>query len=280
MQTWPLQRNCDDYYGNPRGSGGKASASWESKNLSHLVPPWAIYFDGQPIKSITVHYKAYNSLKRILEAIWLRLGKSQAEIDRVGLSKFSGSYNFRKMTSSNALSMHAYGCAVDFDSSNNNFGDTTPAMDRRVVEEFEREGWEWGGHWGTPDGMHFQAAWTRPNPARLGPLTASTRVTTKQLVEVSRKANLISRVRTWFTGLGISAGGVFTADNLGLFQGWYSVFSGLGKVALVIGAGALAYWVFAKYLLDMIKDDHDSGRWVPSSTVKPEPEPESADGVV
>jgi len=165
MPTWPLQKDCDTFYGNPRGGTGKASASWESANLTLVKCPWVLRYDGKPVKGLRVHKKCAESLQRVLAAIWDRLGHDQAEIDRIGMSIYGGGYNFRKMRGGSALSMHSWGCALDFDPARNGMGDTTPNMDKRVVEEFEREGWEWGGHW--KDGMHFQAAWTRPNPPRL-----------------------------------------------------------------------------------------------------------------
>jgi hypothetical protein len=165
MPNWPLQKDCDTFYGNPRGAAGKPSAAWESANLVLVKCPWVLRYDGTPVKGLRVHKKCAESLKRVLAAIWDRLGHSQAEIDRIGMSIYGGGYNFRKMRGGSALSMHSWGCALDFDPARNGMGDTTPNMDLRVVEEFEREGWEWGGHW--KDGMHFQAAWTRPNPPRL-----------------------------------------------------------------------------------------------------------------
>lgn len=53
------------------------------------------------------------------------------------------------------LSMHAWGLAIDLNTHDNWLGET-PQMDRRVVEIFERWGFEWGGHWKRPDGMHFE----------------------------------------------------------------------------------------------------------------------------
>lgn len=165
MPTWPLQKDCDTFYGNPRGGAGRPSASWESANLVLVKCPWVLRYDGKPVKGLRVHKKCAESLKRVLDAIWGRLDHSQAEIDRIGMSIYGGGYNFRLMRGGSRLSMHSWGCALDFDPARNGMGDTTPNMDKRVVEEFEREGWEWGGHW--KDGMHFQAAWTRPNPPRL-----------------------------------------------------------------------------------------------------------------
>lgn len=165
MPTWPLQRDCDTFYGNPRGAGGKPSAAWESSNLVLVKCPWVLRYDGKPVKGLRVHKKCAESLQRVLNAIWDRLDHNQAEIDRIGMSIYGGGYNFRLMRGGSKLSMHSWGCALDFDPARNGMGDTTPNMDKRVVEEFEREGWEWGGHW--KDGMHFQAAWTRANPPRL-----------------------------------------------------------------------------------------------------------------
>lgn len=272
MATWPLQSNCPSFYGDPRIENAK----WQSRWLIGIAPPWKIYFDGKPVNQIRVHRKCAESFIRILLAIWKRLGQSQAEIDRVGLSKFSGSYNLRTIRGSNALSMHAYGCAVDFDSANNSLGDTTPAMDRRVIEEFEREGWEWGGHWSRPDGMHFQAAWTRVNPARLGPMTQVARTTVRQLAVVSRKVTLLDRLRKFAAGIATAAGGVFTLDNFNVFQGWMGLFAGLGTIALTLGVCAVGYWVVSNYLLNKTVEDFDEGRYTPSKVTSPPLEYENA----
>ncbi|QTL01896.1 M15 family metallopeptidase [Aquabacter sp. L1I39] len=172
MSPWPLQREVDSFYGNPRGAGGGPSEKWEAGNLVLVPCPWLLRFEGQSVRGIRIHKRCATSLARVLDAIWARCGRSQAEIDRIGMSAYGGSYNFRRGRGLATLSMHAYGCAVDFDPDHNGLGDPTPAMDRRVIEEFERQGWEWGGHWSRPDGMHFQAARTREVPPRLAPAPA------------------------------------------------------------------------------------------------------------
>jgi D-alanyl-D-alanine carboxypeptidase len=53
------------------------------------------------------------------------------------------------------LSHHAWGVAVDFNVSGNPLG-AEPTLDRRVVEVFERWGFQWGGRFLVPDGMHFE----------------------------------------------------------------------------------------------------------------------------
>lgn len=263
---WPVQSKCMEYYGDPR------KADWTTANLVKVQCPWDLYFDGKKTDGgISAHKKCAASLDRVLNAIWVRLGKSQAEIDRIGMSKFSGSYNLRNIRGGKTLSMHSYGCAVDFDAANNWLGDTTPAMDRRVIEEFEREGWEWGGHWSRPDGMHFQAAWTRASPPRLGLLTAKPNITVKEMTSVSKKASFLDWVRKGAQAIGAASAGVFTADNLGLFSGWFSTFAGLGKFALVAGVCILGYWLIANVVLHYMQEDHNSGRWTPSGETVEEP---------
>lgn len=194
MKTWPLQRDCNKFYSDPRGANGKASAAWESANLTVVKCPWTLRYDGKPVSGIRIHKKCAESLTRVLDAIWQRVGKSQAEIDRIGMSIYGGSYNFRSVRGGSSLSMHSYGCAVDFDPPRNGLGNKHPAMDRRVIEEFEREGWEWGGHWSRADGMHFQAARTKANPTRLA--TGAT-----PLPKIIAKAE-IERLQTALKGLG------------------------------------------------------------------------------
>jgi hypothetical protein len=55
------------------------------------------------------------------------------------------------------LSMHAFGLAFDINVSTNLLG-TQGDMDERVVDIFEKWGFEWGGIWDRPDPMHFELA--------------------------------------------------------------------------------------------------------------------------
>lgn len=169
MPTWPLQSACDSFYGNPRGPGGDdASEAWQKANLVYVTAPWPLRMgDIKLSRGIRVHRKVADSLRRVLDDIWQRVGQDLAEIRRIGMDDTGGGFNYRVMRGGSALSMHSWGCAVDFDPGRNGLGDSTPAMDHRVIAAFEAEGWEWGGHWSRCDGMHFQAAWTRANPPRL-----------------------------------------------------------------------------------------------------------------
>lgn len=56
-----------------------------------------------------------------------------------------------------SFSLHAWGLAIDINASWNQFGNP-PAMHPGLIRCFTDAGFEWGGRWTKPDGMHFQIA--------------------------------------------------------------------------------------------------------------------------
>ena len=163
-QIWPLQRDCVVFYGNPNAS------TFEAQHLVFVNPPFDMsYRDGQhesAVKKITINRACSASLARVLSAVWSGCAHSQAEIDRLGISDFSGSYNNRTIRGSHFLSMHAFGAAIDFCAGRNALTyDKTGGYfkpDHPLVKAFKAEGWIWGGDWqGRRDPMHFQAARVR-----------------------------------------------------------------------------------------------------------------------
>lgn len=159
---WPHQDEVDRFYGNPRGQDGEANPIWERDNIVKVRPPWGIVtaWDFQPVSGIRIHRECAESLKKILEGIWVSSGQDENKIKEWGMHLYAGGYNYRLMRGSSRLSMHSWGCAVDFDSARNAFGDHTPNFGRipQILSAFSNEGWTWGGNWNTPDGMHWQAA--------------------------------------------------------------------------------------------------------------------------
>lgn len=154
MNDWPKQRDCDKFYGNPRGTGGMASAKWEAANIVRIIPPFRMTYAGLPVKSIRIHAKCAASLGRVFMAIWVASGKSQAVIDKWFVSIYGGSYNYRLKRNSNTLSMHAYGCAIDLAPNKYPMGTSKARFVAPVIKAFTDEGWV-----NLPkDLMHFQAA--------------------------------------------------------------------------------------------------------------------------
>ena len=160
--NWPTQAQCDDFYGNPRGRGGEASATWEAANLTRIIPPYQMYFAGQPVTTIRVHKKCAEAFMSALRAINEAAHGDGRLLAESGANVFGGSYNFRLMRGGHALSMHSYGCAIDLDPARNGFHDTTPNFLKYpfIVKAFESAGAVWGGRWSgaSCDGMHFQFA--------------------------------------------------------------------------------------------------------------------------
>jgi hypothetical protein len=162
MSKWPHQSEVDSFYGDPRGKNGEVNPQWVTANIVKLAPPWQLVtaWDFMPVSVIRVHKKCKKSLERVFDDIWNASGQSQQKINEWGMNLYAGGFNFRLMRGGSRLSMHSWGCAVDFDSSRNAFGDKTPnfVLVPRVLDAFKKEEWTWGGNWTKPDGMHWQAA--------------------------------------------------------------------------------------------------------------------------
>lgn len=73
------------------------------------------------------------------------------------IKTWDGCFNIRKKRGLQAQSLHSWGLAIDINASWNALG-VAPTMPLAVVECFEEAGFEWGGRWTRPDGMHFQLA--------------------------------------------------------------------------------------------------------------------------
>ena len=70
-----------------------------------------------------------------------------------GISR--GCFNIRRARNGVYMSLHSWGLAVDVDANWNRLGQR-PVISAGVVACFTDAGFEWGGTWERPDGMHFQ----------------------------------------------------------------------------------------------------------------------------
>lgn len=162
MSNWPHQNDVDTFYGNPRGRDGLENRKWVAENIVKVAAPWKLVtaWDFRPVAAVRIHRRCADSLTRVFERIWVAAGREQDRIHEWGMHLYAGGFNYRMMRGSTRLSMHSWGCAVDFDSARNAFGDRTPnfASIPQVLAAFDAEDWTWGGRWHKPDGMHWQAA--------------------------------------------------------------------------------------------------------------------------
>ncbi|MGN6491176.1 MAG: M15 family metallopeptidase [Agriterribacter sp.] len=73
------------------------------------------------------------------------------------LKTWDGCWNIRKKRTNNSWSLHSWAIAFDVNASENGLG-KKPKLSAGFVKCFTDAGFEWGGNWSYPDGMHFQLA--------------------------------------------------------------------------------------------------------------------------
>ena len=71
------------------------------------------------------------------------------------LKTYDGCFALRNKKGGNSWSLHAFGLAIDVNASWNQMG-KAPTLSPLFVSCFKTAGFEWGGDWKIPDGMHFQ----------------------------------------------------------------------------------------------------------------------------
>ncbi|KQR02412.1 M15 family metallopeptidase [Deinococcus sp. Leaf326] len=175
IRARPAQSELMRVLGDPRGPREVPAAqhgafvpdpTWARSHLVRVpiarLPGWPRYA-GQTV-AVTVHRIAAEHLV----ATW-------AEVRRWGLHTrlhtYDGAFMGRHIlwNPQNALSVHAWGLALDFDQATNRYGIPAAQMqiDRDFVRCMEECGWTWGGRWSETDGMHFQL--TDPLPGTTVP---------------------------------------------------------------------------------------------------------------
>lgn len=162
MSNWPKYTELEQFYGKFKlGADGYPTESWKKEFLTKIKPPYPMVLawdTTKQVKSITCHKLIAESLSRILQQIKDKCYKSY--MSRVNL--FGGVYEFRRVSGSAKLSLHAYGAAIDLDPERNGRGIPYDGgfnmISPVVVDIFRSEGWKWGGDFINPDCMHFEAA--------------------------------------------------------------------------------------------------------------------------
>lgn len=71
------------------------------------------------------------------------------------LKTWDGCFNIRPKKTGRSPSLHSWGVAVDVNAAWNGYG-KKPVLSTTFVHCFTDNGFDWGGLWTTPDGMHFQ----------------------------------------------------------------------------------------------------------------------------
>ena len=154
---WPTQahvRSGASCFGKP---GNEAA-------LTSIVPPYPLYFEGQQVRSIRVHELIAPHVQAALHEVLEHYG--QAEISRLGLDVYGGSYAYRPTSSGSSLSMHAWGIALDFAPETNAYSTRAPRA--TLSAEACRRWWEiWESHGAVSLGRQCGYDWMHLQFARL-----------------------------------------------------------------------------------------------------------------
>lgn len=179
MTDWPLQHDCEAFYGNPY------SAGWLQANTVDVVCPWQLFVGDKPVSHITIHKKCADSLRRVLANVWDAVGRDPERIKQLRYDRYDGSYNLRAMRGGHDTSMHGFAVAIDWDAPDNpqHAQKHLFTADSPLIKAFEAEGWIWGGRWSADsiDAMHVQAALVHPRVAGYVRPPAPATVTTRPM---------------------------------------------------------------------------------------------------
>jgi hypothetical protein len=134
-------QQCFARYGDPSANEGKFMAVWDVPACcEHGAIPRKIYCNKDIVSLLTQAFKNIN--------------------DR-GLANqvktWDGCFNIRRKRGATSMSLHSWGLAIDINAAWNGFG-KPPTMSPELVKCFTDAGFDWGGKWSRPDGMHFQIA--------------------------------------------------------------------------------------------------------------------------
>ena len=150
--NWPRQRDALAFFGKP----GTNHA------MLDLPYPMRIAWNpSQTIQRFAINAKCRDSAQRVYARVLGHYGEQR--IRDLGLDRFGGCYNNRKMRGGSALSMHALAAAIDHDPERNQlrWGRDRAAFARPGYEAWwlfwEQEGWTSLGRERNFDWMHVQA---------------------------------------------------------------------------------------------------------------------------
>jgi hypothetical protein len=160
-----FQKNLTRMFGVPSSSGPFREKNLTTIDLAEFAGPLGHVqtWNNQPFTSIVGHKLLEEPLKKALHLVCDR-GLAHE------LKTYDGCWNIRPMKSSQSLSVHSWGLALDFNASTcpfqNSSSSTWPNLVRDLSDDFvscfAAAGFEWGGLWrSVKDPMHFQLPWTK-----------------------------------------------------------------------------------------------------------------------
>lgn len=129
--------DCMKKYGDPTTE--KFMTVWDVPSyLEHGHIPKKLYCNRDLINPLSI------ALRNVID---------RGLVDQI--KTWDGCFNIRNKRGASSPSLHSWGIAIDINAAWNGFG-KTPTMSPELVKCFTDAGFDWGGTWSKPDGMHFQ----------------------------------------------------------------------------------------------------------------------------
>jgi D-alanyl-D-alanine carboxypeptidase len=133
------------------------SIAIKSPWVGNNIRTWSVPVLGR----VTCHKKLFPQLRGAMREL-----KNKGLAGLATRGSYAGCFNPRFISSYTGsdvgpverLSRHAWGVALDINANLNPFG-APPRQDPRLVRIMRKWGFNWGGRWAVPDGMHFE--WKR-----------------------------------------------------------------------------------------------------------------------
>ena len=134
-------RQCYLKWGDPAQNEAKFMVVWDvPAELEHGAIPKKVYCNKAMVEPLTQAFRNINTR-----------GLAQQ------VKTWDGCFNIRNKRGAVSMSLHSWGVAIDINAAWNGFG-KAPTMSPELVKCFTDAGFDWGGTWSKPDGMHFQLA--------------------------------------------------------------------------------------------------------------------------
>ena len=134
-------KDCFAKYGDPSANERKFMVIWDvPTSLEHGAIPKRIYCNKDLVPLLEKAFKNVND-RFLAEQV----------------KTWDGCFNIRKKRCAASMSLHSWGLAIDINAAWNGFG-KKPTMSPALVKCFTDAGFNWGGNWKRPDGMHMEIA--------------------------------------------------------------------------------------------------------------------------
>jgi len=128
--------------------------------LTTIVLPYPFVYDGKPVSKMRCHKLVADKFLAVFNDILAHYGL--AEIQRLGIDKYGGCFNYRKMRGGTQLSRHSWGVAVDLDPQRNLLKETSATARfarpeyKPMIDIFYKHGFVSLGREKNYDWMHFE----------------------------------------------------------------------------------------------------------------------------